>query len=52
MKHEDVRKSVLRLHDQGFSSRKIMEHLGDQISKTTVIRWVKMFQESGKNNLK
>ena len=52
MKHEGVRKIVLRLHEQGLSSRKIMEHLGGQISKTTVNRWVKMFQKSGKSNLK
>ena len=52
MKHEDVRKIVLRLYDQDFSSRKIMKHLGGQISKTTVNRWIKMFQKSGKNNLK
>ena len=38
MKHEDVRKIVLRLHDQDLSSRKIMKHLGGQISKTTVNR--------------
>ena len=29
MKCEDVRKIALRLHDQGLSSRKIMEHLDD-----------------------
>ena len=29
-----------------------MEHLGDQISKTTVHRWVKIFQKSDEINLK
>ena len=38
MKHEDVRKIVLRLHDQDLSSRKIMKYLGGQISKTTINR--------------
>jgi transposase len=29
-----------------------MEHLGGEVSKTTVNRWVKMFKESGEINLK
>ena len=52
IKSEDVQKIVLRLCDQDLSSRKIMEHLGDQISKTTVNRWIKMCKESGEINLK
>ena len=52
MTSEDVRKIVLRLHDQSVSSRKIMEHLGGEISKTTINRWIKMFKESGEINLK
>ena len=52
MKSEDVRKIVLRLHDQGLSCRKIMEHLGGQISKATINRRIKMFKGSGEINLK
>jgi transposase len=52
MKSEDVRKIVLRLHDQGLNCRKIMQHLGGEVSKTTVNRWIKMFKESGEINLK
>jgi transposase len=46
MKSMDIRKVVLRLHQQGMSGQKISEHLVGEVAKTTVNRWVKMFKES------
>lgn len=52
MKSEDVQRIVLRLHNKGLSCRQITEHLGGEIGKTTVNRWIKMFKETGEISLK
>ena len=52
MKSLELQNIVLRLHDQGLSTRQISNQLVDQVSKTTVNRWVKMYRESGKISLK
>ena len=52
MKSLELQNIVLRLHDQGLSTRQISNQLVDQVSKTTVNRWVKMYRESGKISFK
>ena len=52
MKSLELQNIVLRLYDQGLSTRQISNQLVDQVSKTTVNRWVKMYRESGKISLK
>ena len=52
MKNLDLQNVVLQLHEQGLSGRKISDQLVGQVSKATVNRWIKIFQESGKITLK
>ncbi|CAF0740495.1 unnamed protein product [Didymodactylos carnosus] len=51
MKSKDLQNVVLRLHAQGLSGQKIMEHLGGKVSKATINKWVKRFKESGEIDL-
>ena len=52
MKSLELQNTVLRFHEQGLSTRQISNQLVDQVSKTTVNRWVKMYRESGKISFK
>jgi transposase len=52
MKSEDLQKVVLRLHQQGLSSRQISNQLADEICKSTINKRVKMYRESGEIDLK
>jgi hypothetical protein len=52
MKSLDLQNVVLRLHEQGLSSREISNQLVGQVGKTTINRWLKMYNDSGKITLK
>ena len=55
MKSLELQNTILRLHEQGLSTRQISHQLVGKVgkvSKATVNRWVTMYRESGKINLK
>ena len=51
MKSNDLQNVVVRLHEQGLSSRQISNQLAGQLSKTTVNEWVKRYREFAELNL-
>ena len=51
MKSNNLQNVVLRLHEQGLSSRQISDQLAGQLRKTTVNEWVKRYRGFGELNL-
>ncbi|CAF1182010.1 unnamed protein product [Didymodactylos carnosus] len=50
MKSDGLQKVILRLYEQGLSSRQISNQLVGQVSKTTINDWVKMCREFADEN--
>lgn len=48
MKNSDIQNLVLRLHEQKMSNRQISKHLCNQVSHTTINRWIKIKNNHGK----
>ncbi|CAF0800872.1 unnamed protein product [Adineta steineri] len=52
VKSTDLQQLVLQLHSEKKSCRDIVNHLRDQVTKSTVNRWIKQYKDIGEIQLK